>query len=268
MGQCVTRHDADGIATVTLNRPDKMNGLDLAMVHALCETGKQIRADKSVRAVILRGEGPCFCAGLDFAKVTKQPAGIMRAFLKPVWRERNAFQQCCWVWRELPVPVIAVVHGHCYGGGLQIALAADFRFARSDARLSVMEIKWGLIPDLTGTKTLAELVPMDVAKELTMTGRVFSGEEAKALGLVTRLAEDPLAEAQALAAELVQKSPDALAGIKKVFHENWSAGESEALANERSIQARLMLGQNQRRAMQAGLKKQPARFRARQFDFT
>ncbi len=268
MGNRITREDESGIVTVTLNRPEKMNGLDLEMVHELCEMGRRLRGDKSVRVVILRGAGPCFCAGLDFAKVTKQPAGIMRAFLKPIWRDRNAFQQCCWVWRELPVPVIAAVHGHCYGGGLQIALAADFRFARADAQLSVMEIKWGLIPDLTGTKTLSELVPMDIAKELTMTGRVISGTEAQALGLVTRLAEDPLAAAQELAAELVQKSPDALAGIKKVFHENRTADESAALANERSIQARILMGQNQRRAMQAGLRKQPAKFRARQFDFS
>ncbi len=268
MGNRITRQDHGGITTVTLNRPDKMNGLDLEMVHALCEVGKEIRADKSVRVVILRGEGDCFCAGLDFAKVTRQPTGIMRAFLKPIWRDRNAFQQCCWVWRELPVPVIAVVHGHCYGGGLQIALAADFRFARADARLSVMEIKWGLIPDLTGTKTISELVPIDVAKELAMTGRVISGQEAQALGLVTRLSEDPVAAAQALATELIQKSPDALAGIKKVFHENRTADDSTALANERSIQTRILLGQNQRRAMQAGLKKVPAKFRARQFDFS
>ncbi len=257
-----------GIATVTLNRPDKMNGLDLEMIDQLCATGKALRSDKSVRVVILRGAGPCFSAGLDFAKVMKQPSGIMRAFLRPIWKDRNAFQQCCWVWRELPVPVIAAIHGHCYGGGLQIALAADFRYASEDARLSVMEIRYGLIPDLTGTRTLSELVRMDVAKELSMTGRILPAAEAQELGLITRLVEDPYTEALATATQLTEKSPDALAGIKKVFHENWTADESAALGNERSIQARLLMGQNQRRALKAGMRKERPKFRARQFDFS
>lgn len=260
MSDRVTVTITQDIATVSLNRPDKHNGLDMPMLYALIEAGKEIKNNRDIRAVILRGEGPSFCSGLDFGSAAKKPAGIVKAFLKTPLSERNAFQQMCWIWREIPAPVIAVVHGNCFGGGLQLALAADFRFSSADAQFSVMEIKWGLIPDLTGTKTLAELLPMDRVKELTMTGRVIDAREALLLGLITELKEDPLQRARDLAAQLSEKSPDALAGIKKVIQENWNANDTDALARERRIQSKILLGKNQRIAMQANFKKQKPAF--------
>ena len=201
---------ADHVATVTLTRPDKHNALDLAMFDAI--TGRRAGRDEpGVRAVVLHGEGPSFCSGLDLVSVMSTQPGSKRSCdaltdpsqLVPARRLRLA---------KVPVPVIAAIHGNCLGGGLQIALAADIRIATPDARLSVMEVKWGLIPDMSITRTLPRLVGIDVAKELTYTGRVISGDEAAALGLVTRLAEDPLAAARELAAEIAAGHPTRSAG--------------------------------------------------------
>jgi enoyl-CoA hydratase/carnithine racemase len=255
----------DGIATVTLARADKYNGLDWDMLQGLVGAAKSIHKDRSVRAVILHGEGKAFCAGLDFGSFTKQPARALRAFVKLRPGSTNLFQEACWCWRRLPVPVIAAVHGPCYGGGLQIALAADFRVAAPDAELSVMEIKWGLIPDMTGTVTLRELLPLDVAKELAMTGRIVSGTEAKALGLVTRIADDPLAAARELALQISTRSPDAVAATKALFHQTWSAKIAQAFAAESRIQRKLLTGRNQRIAMKANLDKQTPQFLPRKF---
>lgn len=257
----ISLHIEDGIAYVSLSRPEKYNGLDLDMLQGLVDAGRFLKKDRTLRAVILQGEGKSFCAGLDFATVTRQPGRILRSFLSHLGiRRANLFQYCCWIWRELPMPVIAVTHGHCFGGGLQIALGADFRFSTPDCQFSVMEIKWGLLPDMSGTASLRELLPMDVAKELAMTGRVFDGREALALHLVTGVSDDPLAQAQALAAELATRSPDALASIKKLFHRNWLASERRAFRNERWLQVGLFMGKNQRRAMQAAMKKEPPVF--------
>lgn len=258
----ITSIESD-IATVALNRPDKHNGLDMPMLHELIQTGEKLKKNRQVRAVILKGNGPSFSAGLDFASAAKKPVGIAGAFLKNPLKERNAFQQMCWVWRELPVPVIAVVQGNCFGGGLQIALAADFRLSARDARYSVMEIKWGLIPDLTGTKTLAEILPMDKVKELAMTGRIVDADEALTLGLVTRVCDDPVGEAQAMAELFRGKSPDGLAGIKRVIQDNWNVDDDKALARERRIQAKILMGKNQRIAMQANFKKAQPEFKKR-----
>jgi enoyl-CoA hydratase/carnithine racemase len=161
---------------------------------------------------------------------------------------------------RVPVPVIAAIHGVCYGGGLQIALGADIRIATPDARLSVMEIKWGLIPDMSITQTLPRLVGIDVAKELTYTGRVFSGDEAASLGVVTRVAEDPLAEAMSLAREIASKSPDAVRAAKRLFDESWNADPAESLALEASLQRTLIGSPNQIAAVTAGFTKEPAAF--------
>jgi enoyl-CoA hydratase/carnithine racemase len=174
----------DGVADVRMNRPDKLNALDQAMFEGLAATGRALAADKSLRAVVLSGEGRAFCAGLDFASFmgmaqSERPA---RSLLDRSESIANFAQQAAWVWTELPVPVIAAVHGVAFGGGLQVALGADIRIVAPDAQLSVMEIKWGLIPDMSGTQTLRHLVRLDVAKELTFTGRIVRGEEAVALG--------------------------------------------------------------------------------------
>ena len=255
------------IATVSLNRPDKYNGLDLEMMRGLVACAKTIKKIRDVRVVILRGEGKAFCAGLDFATVTKTPLKMLLAFTKFGVKKTNLFQQACWAWRELPVPVIAVLHGYCYGGGLQLALAADFRIATPDCELSVMESKWGLIPDMTGTVTLRELVPMDVAKELAMTGRRFDAVEAKALHLVTQVAEQPELAARALADAILARSPDAVSATKALFHSTRHAAEDQAFDRESSLQFKLLRGRNQGEAMAANLKKREPRFRPRQRDY-
>jgi enoyl-CoA hydratase/carnithine racemase len=256
----------DGVAYVTLNRGDKFNGLDLDMLEALVSTARAIRRERSVRAVILRGDGPAFCAGLDFGSVSKQPLRMFRAFLKYGVKATNLFQEACWCWRELPVPVLVVLHGRCYGGGMQIALAADFRFSTPDCELSILEAKWGLVPDMSGTVTLRELVPMDLAKRLTMTGEMFSGTQAKAWNLVTEVADDPLAAAEALVAQLKTRSPDAVAGTKALFQQTWGASENAALDIESRIQRKLILGKNHKIARTANFRKVVPQFVDRTFE--
>lgn len=254
----------DGIATVTLNRAEKYNGLDLPMLRALVATARRVGADRSVRVVILAGAGKAFCAGLDFASVGKSPVAFARAGLKLPGQQTNLFQQACWAWRELPVPVIAVLHGHCFGGGMQLALAADFRFATPDCELSIMEGKWGLIPDMTGSVTLRELVPMDVAMRLTMTAEIFDGRQALAYGLITEVADDPRAAAETLAGQLITRSPDALALTKQLLHSTWTQSPRWAFLTETLLQARLLRGANHRIARAANFAKELPRYVARQ----
>ncbi|AWL11154.1 Enoyl-CoA hydratase [Saliniradius amylolyticus] len=243
------------IATVTLNRPEKHNGLDEAMFLALLDIGKQIRRNRSVRCVILRGAGPSFCAGLDFSAVAKKPSMVARLFLKLPWSKDNRFQRVAHVWRDLPMPVIAAVHGNCFGGGMQIILGCDYRIATPDARLSIMEIKWGLVPDMSGMVTLSRLTRVDIAQELAMTGRIFSGEEGAAYGLISKISEDPVAEARRLARCLSDKSPDAIAATKYLFKKSWKKDTRAALFWERMTQLRLLGRKNQRIAMHNGLSK-------------
>lgn len=247
----VTVRVRDGIAHVRLARPAKYNGLDVPMLRALAETPRRLRRDPEVRAVILAGDGDAFCAGLDFASVGKDPRGFARVVVK-LPGGLNVVQRACWAWRELPFPVIAVLHGYCYGGGLQLALAADFRIATPDCQLSIMEGRWGLIPDMTGSVTLRELLPMDVAKRLTMTAETFTGERARRLGLVTEVSDEPMAAAEALAAQLLGRSPDALAATKALFHRTWSRGPRWAFWTETVLQAQLLRGANHRIARVAG----------------
>jgi enoyl-CoA hydratase/carnithine racemase len=251
---------ADHVATVTLTRADKHNALDIAMFDAIIAAAEQVTSEPGVRAVVLHGEGPSFCSGLDFASImaTEQGPDGLSAPLHdepPNWFQRSAYD-----WIRVPVPVIAAIHGNCLGGGLQIALAADVRFCTPDARLSVMEVKWGLIPDMSITQTLPRLVGIDVAKELTYTARVFSGEEADRLGVVTHLADDPLSAARELAAEIAGRSPDAVRGAKRLFDSAWTGRPAETLALEAEIQLGLIGSPNQLAAVTAGFTKQPPEF--------
>ena len=184
-----------GIAHVKLNRPEKLNGVTLPMLGELVAAAHHVRRNKGVRAVVISGEGRSFCAGLDFGEVMAKPAKIVPVFLPRPWRGTNTFQEACWAWRRVPVPVIVAVHGHCYGGGLQIALAGDYRYTTSDAQWAVLEGKWGLIPDMSSVQSLKELVGIDVAKKLTMTAEMLFGERAVELGLASEVADDPLAAA-------------------------------------------------------------------------
>lgn len=257
----------DEVAYVTLARAEKYNGLDLDMLEGLVAAARSIRKDRSIRAVILSGEGKVFCAGLDFGSVMKQLTRMLRAFAKFGLKHTNLFQEAAWAWRKLPVPVIAVTHGRCYGGGLQIALAADFRFTTPDCLFSVMEIKWGLIPDMTGSVSLRELLPMDVAKELAMSGREFDGNEALALNLVTGVAEEAMAAAETLAGQIKARSPDGVAAAKALFEQTWQAGEGAAFNIESKTQFKLLRGKNQREAMKANFEKRAPQFKNRQYDF-
>ncbi|RZS37507.1 enoyl-CoA hydratase/carnithine racemase [Herbihabitans rhizosphaerae] len=253
MGTRVEVRVSGGIAYATLSRPEKLNALDFEMFENLVIAAAEIRRNRDVRAVILRGEGDAFSSGLDFASVGKQPMRAARSFLRPPWRATNLYQRACWAWRELPVPVIAVVHGRCYGGGLQLALAADFRYTTTDCEFSVMEAKWGLVPDMTGTVTLRELVGLDVAKRLTMTAEIVDGAHAKDLGLVTDAVADPLAEAEKLAAEIATRSPDSVAATKALFHGTWHRSPRAAFRIESRLQRRLLLGPNHKIARKAGM---------------
>lgn len=266
MEQRIKLEIKDGIAFVTMTRADKYNALDWEMLNAHVDTAKKIRKDKSVRVVILQGEGKAFCSGLDFPKMTKSPDKLLRGFLNYGVMKTNLFQEVCWCWRKLPVPVIAVTHGYCFGGGVQIAMAADFRFTTADCDFSIMEMKWGLIPDMTGTITLREILPMDVLKELTMTARVFDAAEAKQLGLVTEVCDSPLDRAIELAEDIKTKSPDGIAATKALFHRTWWQSETDALATERNIQRKLLMGKNQRIAVKANFAKKAAKFLPRSFD--
>ena len=259
-GRLVTCTVADGIARVRLTRPDKLNALTLQTLAELVATARELRRDRTLRAVVLSGEGRSFCAGLDFGSVLRRPSGIAGAFIPRPWRGTNIFQEACWAWRRLPVPVIAAVHGHCYGGGLQIALAADFRIASPESEWSVLEGRWGLIPDMSGVRSLAELVGIDSAKRLTMTATMLSGTEAHELGLVTELAADPEEAALALARELAGRSPDALAAAKRLFDRSWTSSARATFRRERAEQLFLLFAANTKAARKATLEKVPPRF--------
>jgi enoyl-CoA hydratase/carnithine racemase len=251
---------ADHVATVTLSRPEKHNALDVAMFDAITAAAARLATEPGVRAVVLHGEGPSFSSGLDVAGVMANQPGsdaLTDPLRGPV---PNWFQRAAFGWLEVPVPVIAAIHGYCLGGGLQIALAADIRFATPDAQLSVLEVKWGLIPDMAITRTLPRLVRIDVAKELAYTGRRVSGSEAHELGLVTHVADDPLRAARELAAEIAGRSPDAVRGMKRLFGESWTGSAEETLRLEADLQLGLLGTPNQLEAVRAGMLKQPPEF--------
>ncbi len=252
---------ADGIATVRLNRPDKLNALTLDTLEALVATGQALAADRTLRAVILTGEGRSFCAGLDFGTVLRDKPGIVRAFAPRPWRGTNTFQEASWVWRRLPVPVLAAIHGHCFGGGVQIALGADYRFTTPDAQWSVLEVKWGLIPDMSGIQSLSQQVGLDHAKRLTMTGEVITGERAVEIGLASEVADDPYAAALALAERLTTRSPDSVAATKRLFERTWNAGPRRTFARERIEQVRMFFAANTAVARKAAVARVDPDFR-------
>ncbi|HVN87077.1 MAG TPA: crotonase/enoyl-CoA hydratase family protein [Candidatus Binatia bacterium] len=255
----------EGVADVRLNRPEKMNALDSAMFEGLVETGQALARDRSVRAVVLSGEGRAFCAGLDFSSFMAMAGNGGERPRRNLTdrdpdRPANHAQMAAWVWQELPIPVLAAVHGVAFGGGLQIALGADIRFVTSDAQLSVMEIKWGLIPDMSGTQTLRRLVRLDVAKELTFTGRIISGKEAVELGLATHVSDAPLDDAMKLAHEIAGKSPNAVRAAKRLLNEAGLVSVAEGMQLEESLQLGLIGRPNQIEAVQANMQKRAPKF--------
>ena len=251
----------NAVATVRLSRPDKLNALDAAMFEGVIRAGEQILADKSVRAVVLHGEGRAFSAGLDFASFMGKPDLMQKLLARCEKSPANVAQRIAWIWQEVHVPVIAAVHGVAFGGGLQIALGADIRYVAPDAQLSVLEIKWGLIPDMSISQTLTRLVALDVAKELTFTGRIVSGSEAVELGLATKVSADPLEDALETAKLIATKSPHAMRAGKALLNDAPSMSRADALKLETALQVSLLGSPNQMEAVQANMMKRTPDFK-------
>ncbi|MES1925996.1 crotonase/enoyl-CoA hydratase family protein [Salinisphaera sp. T31B1] len=246
---CLQVSRDDGLAAVRLNRPEKHNGMNLAMLDAVNDAARSLSRDRQVRAVVVEGAGPSFCAGLDFKSVFDSPLAAAPAVAE-LWRPyANRFQRWSLSWREIGAPVVAAIHGNCFGAGMQLALGADVRIASPDARLSIMEAKWGLIPDMGGAVLLRELVSIDIAKQLVMSAEVIDGREAHRLGLVTHLADDPQAHAREIAGRMSHYSPDAVAAGKFLLQDAWLADDKTAAAAERRWQRRLIGRRNQRISM-------------------
>jgi enoyl-CoA hydratase/carnithine racemase len=251
----------DQVATVRLSRPEKRNALDADMFEGLIDVGQRLMVDNRVRAVVLHGEGKAFCAGLDFASFLGSPQLMQKLLSRNEDSPANMAQRAAWIWQEVKVPVIAAVHGCAFGGGLQIALGADLRYVTADAQLSVMEIKWGLIPDMSITQTLPLLVPIDVAKELTFTGRIISGTEAVGLGLATKISIDPLADALETAKLIAAKSPHAIRAGKALLRDAPGMSRADALKLETALQVTLLGSANQTEAVQANMMKRVPQFK-------
>ncbi len=251
----------DHVAEVALVRSEKHNALDGEMFIAVAGAAERLASEPGLRAVILHGEGPSFCSGIDVAWL----AGGEAVGFSEHARQRdptgaNLFQRVATAWAGVPVPVIASIQGNCLGGGLQIALGADIRIASPDAKLSIREVHWGLVPDMGITASLPRLLALDVAKELTFTGRIVSGEEAAGLGLVTRTSPDPLFEARSLAAGIAGRSPDAVRAVKQLYEASWPAPGHDALELESELQFGLLGSPNQMAAVIAGVQNEPAEF--------
>ncbi|MEJ6629118.1 MAG: crotonase/enoyl-CoA hydratase family protein [Ilumatobacteraceae bacterium] len=271
----VTISVVDGIADVKMNRADKRNALDNAMFASLCAAGEYLKTLDGLRVVVLSGDGASFCAGLDFSSFAQMAeAGAkanaadnkadnkadMNAGAMVDGRITHMAQQVCWVWQEVPVPVIAAVHGHALGGGIQIALGADIRIVHPDTQLSVREVHWGLIPDMTGTLMLSRLTRPDVVKNLVFTARIFSGKEGYEMGLVTQLSQDVYADAMTMAREIAGRSPEAVRGAKKLINLLANSGAAEQFAAERATIGQLIGTANQAEAVMSHFEKRPPNF--------
>jgi len=271
----VTISVVDGIADVKMNRADKRNALDNAMFASLCAAGEYLKTLDGLRVVVLSGDGASFCAGLDFSSFAQMAeAGAkanaadnkadnkadMNAGAMVDGRITHMAQQVCWVWQEVPVPVIAAVHGHALGGGIQIALGADIRIVHPDTQLSVREVHWGLIPDMTGTLMLSRLVRPDIAKNLVFTARVFSGHEAHEMGIATQLSQNVHADAMTMAREIAGRSPEAVRGAKKLINLLANSGAAEQFAAERATIGELIGTANQAEAVMSHFEKRPPNF--------
>jgi enoyl-CoA hydratase/carnithine racemase len=250
----------DGVAQVRLTRGDKLNALDEAMFAALLDAGHALSGMPGLRCVVLSGEGKGFSAGLDLSMFDSLANGESLPLGERTHGNANLVQQSALQWRKLPVPVIAAIHGVCFGGGLQIATGADIRVAAPDARLAVLEMKWGLIPDMGGYAIWRGMVRDDVLRELTYTNREFSGQEAAILGFATLVDADPLVRATAIAAEIAQRSPNAIRAAKQLFNRYIDLGMDDILVEESMAQQRLLGTKNQIEAMTSQMEKRPARF--------
>lgn len=236
----------NGIAIVSLNRPEKRNAMSFALLNELVHTAEQLKKDRSLRCVILTGEANVFSAGIDLQDLNNPKNRVYAAWqlIKP---GQSLFQKAFLVWKELPVPVIAVIESFCFGAGMQLALAADIRIAHPDTKMSIMESRWGLVPDMGLSQSLKGLIPLDLAKELTLTARIFDAQYAKDIGLISHVHEQPLDQALSLAHEMMQRSPDAIVAAKRVL-EAMEHDSQKSLRLEKIWQLKLLLGKNSRLA--------------------
>jgi enoyl-CoA hydratase/carnithine racemase len=263
MSELITVTITNHVADVRLNRADKMNALNLAMFNAISDLGKQLSSNRDIRAVVLSGEGKAFCAGLDLANFSDpafvtEPFGEGRGGFYP-----NFYQSPAFVWKAIPVPVICALQGVAFGGGLQIALGADIRIAHPQTQFSVMEIKWGLIPDMSASQTLRDLVRLDVAKELTFSGRVVAADEAQALGLITSIDDQPREAALKMANDIANRNPDAISYSKYLLDNSWHGDQLAGLQTEERLQAKLLKSNNQIEAVTAAMEKRTPQFKPR-----
>mgnify|MGYP003445198060 FL=1 len=240
MSERIALEVENGLARVQLNRPEKHNALDLPMFEALVGAQRRLAGIRGLRAVVLSGAGVDFCTGLDVKSAMHDRRGMLRLLWKWLPWQANLAQRAGIGWRSLPAPVIAAIHGRCWGGGLQIALGADFRISAPDASLAVMESKWGLIPDMGGTVALRELLGRDQAMQLAMTAEEVSGARALQLGLVTALDDDPLAAALRFAARLCERPAGAVDGVKRLYRKSWNGSRGAALARETLYQVGIL----------------------------
>lgn len=247
--ECVTLSIENSIAIVSLNRPDKLNALNMDMFIALDKISKQLVKNKKIRAVIVKGNGEDFCSGLDIKSLLKKPTTGLRLLWKWWPWSSNPAQRVTTNWRKIPVPVIMCIHGRCWGGGLQIAMGGDFRITTPDTSLSIMEAKWGLIPDMGGTIGMREVMPLDKALGLAMTAKTIDAETALDYNLITEIAPDPFSRSLELATQIADNSPDAVAKIKRVFHKAWHHNDGAILARESFWQWKMILGKNQKIAV-------------------
>lgn len=258
-GRVRIEQGADGVAQVRLIRGDKMNALDAEMFDRLIEAGRALQSAKGLRAVVLSGEGRAFCAGLDLGNFGRE-RGDQPPLTERTFGNANRSQQVAVQWRKLAVPVIAAVHGVCFGGGLQIASGADIRVVAPDTRMAIMEMKWGLVPDMGGYALWRGLIRDDVLRELTYTNREFTGQQAFALGLATHVDSDPLAKAMEIAAIIADRSPHAIRGAKRLANAMADKPTDSLLMEESLEQHQLMGGRNQMEAVMAGMQKRRANY--------
>ena len=264
MSELVTISIENHIADVRFNRPDKYNALSLGMIDAMASAIDRLAKEPGVRVVVISGEGKSFCAGLDvenFAVLLSGENNFSNLTERYQNRMTNIYQHIGYGWKEIPVPVIAAIHGVALGGGFQIAMGADIRFSTPDAKFSLMEMKWGLIPDMSVTQTIRDFVSIDVAKELIYTGKVIKGEEAARLNLVTHVCEKPHEDAMALAREIASKSPDAVRAAKKLINEVWHGDSARGLMMESELMMTLMGSPNQLEAVNANFAKRPPEYK-------
>jgi len=249
------------VAIVRFNRPEKMNALDKEQFNEIINVGEQLNADPSIRAIVLTGEGKAFCAGLDIgAQFSGSDDMEINQLTSRTYGISNLWQKVVWQWREMPVPVIAAVHGYALGGGLQIMMAADIRIVEPNTKMAIMETKWGLIPDMAGTQLFRHSVRDDVIKLLTYTHRIFSGTEALQYGFATQLSENPVEDAITIAKEIAAVSPSAIVHAKKLLNSAPYLNEADGLLTESVAQQKLIKSKNQLEAIMAGLQKRDGNF--------